>query len=52
MTAQSDKLNRFGFIVKQTANKLQIKDAVEKMYGVTVTGIRTMNYAGKIKKNA
>ena len=49
MSAQSEKLNRFGFVVDQRANKLQIKDAVEGMYGVAVESVNTMNYGGKRK---
>lgn len=49
MTVQGDKLNRYGFIVDRRANKLQIKSAVEKMYGVNVTDVNTMNYMGKAK---
>ena len=33
----SEKQNKFGFVVKPTANKLQIKAEVEARYGVTVT---------------
>lgn len=49
MTAQSDKYNRYGFYVNKTANKIQIKNAVEKMYSVTVVEVRTMNTPGKVK---
>ena len=49
MTVQGEKLNRYGFIVDREANKLQIKDAVEKAYGVTVADINTVNYHGKKK---
>ncbi|MDR2937408.1 MAG: 50S ribosomal protein L23 [Prevotellaceae bacterium] len=49
MTAQGDKLNRYGFVVEPCANKLEIKEAVEKMYGVKVEEINTMNYRGKTK---
>lgn len=49
MSAQSEKLNRFGFVVDQRANKLQIKDAVEGMYGVSVEAVNTMIYGGKRK---
>lgn len=45
-TGMSEKQNRFTFEVDTKANKLQIKDAVEKMYGVQVTDVRTMNYGG------
>ena len=49
MTKLTDKFNRYGFRVKEDANKLQIKDAVEKMYNVTVVKVNTMNYGGKKK---
>lgn len=49
MTEQSEKNNRYGFVVDREANKLEIKNAVEEMYGVTVDSINTMNYIGKIK---
>ncbi|MDR0510660.1 MAG: 50S ribosomal protein L23 [Rikenellaceae bacterium] len=49
MTVQGEKLNRYGFIVDPRANKLQIKSAVEQMYGVAVAEINTMNYMGKAK---
>ncbi|WP_372946394.1 50S ribosomal protein L23 [Muriicola sp.] len=44
MTADSELHNRYGFIVDPKANKLQIKDAVEGTYGVSVKKVRTMNY--------
>jgi large subunit ribosomal protein L23 len=47
MTAISEKLNRYGFLVDKRSNKLEVKTAVEKMYGVTVTDVNTMNYIGK-----
>ena len=49
MTAQGDKLNRYGFLVAKNANKLQIRKAVEDMYGVSVDSVNTMRYGGKIK---
>ncbi|MDR2936095.1 MAG: 50S ribosomal protein L23 [Rikenellaceae bacterium] len=49
MTIQGEKLNRYGFVVDPRANKLQIKSAVEAMYGVVVTEVNTANYAGKFK---
>ncbi|MGB3852070.1 MAG: 50S ribosomal protein L23 [Tunicatimonas sp.] len=39
----------YGFVVDKQANKLQIRDAVERTYGVTVDKVRTMNYQGKKK---
>lgn len=49
MTAISEKYNRYGFVVNKKANKLQIKKAVEELYGVTVSDINTMIYSGKRK---
>lgn len=49
MTSQGDSMNRYGFEVARSANKLEIKTAIEKMYGVTVEKVRTMNYGGKVK---
>ena len=47
LTAQGEKLNRYGFIVDRKANKLQIKNEVEKLYNVSVTDVNTVNYHGK-----
>lgn len=44
MTADSELNNRYGFLVDPKANKIQIKDAVEATYGVSVKKVRTMNY--------
>ena len=49
MTAETEKYNRYGFIVDKDANKLQIKSAVEQMYNVTVKDVNTINYHGKRK---
>ena len=50
MTAITEKMStRYGFIVDNTANKYQIKKAIEEMYGVQVNTINTMRYAGKSK---
>ncbi len=49
MTMQGEDLNRYGFIVDKRANKLQIKKAVEEMYGVSVDAVNTMRYLGKKK---
>lgn len=49
MNAQSEKMNRFGFIVDINANKIQIKKAVESLYNVSVDSVNTMRYAGKTK---
>ena len=49
MSTQAEKLNRYGFVVAKTANKLQIKNAVEAMYGVKVDSVNTQQYIGKVK---
>ena len=40
---------KYGFIVDIAANKLEIKAAVEKMYGVTVERVNTISLMGKHK---
>jgi large subunit ribosomal protein L23 len=49
-TAITEKMaNRVGFRVSPDANKLEIKAAIEEMYGVKVVKINTANYDGKRK---
>lgn len=40
---------KYGFIVDDGANKIEIKKAVEKMYGVNVESVKTLRYQGKVK---
>jgi len=47
MTNDSELNNRYGFVVDKNANKVEIKKAVEKIYGVSVEAVRTMNYPVK-----
>ena len=49
MSGQSEKMNRFGFVVHSEANKIEIKNAVEKAYNVNVVNVWTQNYIGKLK---
>jgi len=49
MTELGEKLNRYGFIVHREANKLQVKQAVEELYGVDVRAVNTIRYSGKVK---
>ncbi len=49
MTALTEAQNRFGFIVRPEANKLEIKREIEALYNVTVVEINTMRYSGKSK---
>jgi len=49
-THLTDNLNQVAFEVDQRANKLQIKQAVEKRFNVKVTQVRTMHFLGKLKR--
>ena len=46
-TSDAESKNRYTFSVDKKANKIQIKQAVEAAYGVTVEKVRTLNYAPK-----
>lgn len=48
-TRLTDKLNRYTFRVSPDANKFQIKDMVEKLYGVKVVNVNTYVVRGKNK---
>ena len=39
MTAAGEKFNRYGFQVVRTANKVEIKKAVEELYNVQVLDV-------------
>ncbi len=49
MTQLGDKFNRYGFRVEKSANKIEIKKAIETMYSVTVTDVNTLVVAPKRK---
>jgi large subunit ribosomal protein L23 len=42
--------NAYAFEVNRKANKAQIKNAVERLYSVTVTDVRTANLKGKPRR--
>lgn len=42
-TTDSEMLNRYSFVVNKSANKVEIKKAVEASYGVSVDKVRTIN---------
>lgn len=46
---QQEKLRRYAFKVNKKANKLEIKRAVEDMYGVSVEDVNTVVVPGKNK---
>ena len=41
---------QYAFIVARDANKLEIKNAVEKLFKVSVAQVNTMNYRGKARR--
>jgi large subunit ribosomal protein L23 len=45
-TMDSELNNRFAFVVDHNANKIEIKNEIERIYGVTVDSVRTMRYGG------
>jgi large subunit ribosomal protein L23 len=49
MSAEAEKFKRYGFVVVKSANKLEIKKAIEDMYGVKVDSVNTQQYVGKVK---
>ncbi|MEM6531402.1 MAG: 50S ribosomal protein L23 [Myxococcota bacterium] len=49
-SAISDRFNQVTFEVAIGANKYAIRDAVESLYGVKVTNVRTMIIPGKLKR--
>lgn len=49
MTDTTEVLNRYGFLVKYDANKIEIKEAIENLYGVNVQKVWTMRCIGKQK---
>ena len=46
----SEKQNKYVFRVRPRANKIQIKEAVEKLFQKNVIDVNTCNYAGKKKR--
>ncbi|RNC69366.1 MAG: 50S ribosomal protein L23 [Desulfuromonadales bacterium] len=49
-TLEKESKNVVSFVVSRDANKIEIKDAVEKLFKVAVADVNTVNMAGKIKR--
>jgi large subunit ribosomal protein L23 len=49
-TTEKDVKNVVAVIVNADANKIQIKQAAEKLFNVEVKAVRTINMAGKVKR--
>jgi large subunit ribosomal protein L23 len=45
-----EKRNQYGFKVARDATKAEIKEAVEKLFKVTVENVTTLNVKGKVKR--
>lgn len=50
ISRESEKLGKYGFRVHPSANKKQIKSAVEKVFNVHVTAVNTINNSGKWRR--
>ena len=50
-TLLQEENNDYVFKVSRKANKLEIKRAVEQLFGVKVTAVRTCNYDGKKRRD-
>jgi len=48
-TGQMEVESVYTFLVSKDANKIEIGQAVERIWDVTVEGVRTMRYAGKAR---
>jgi large subunit ribosomal protein L23 len=49
-TFEKEKLQTLTFKVARNANKIEIKDAVEKIFKVKVARVRTANFHGKVRR--
>ncbi len=47
----SDTTNTVAIVVDKSANKIEIKQAVENLFKVKVADVRTVNVAGKVKRS-
>ena len=50
MAIMKERENKYAFIVEKSANKVQIKNAIEKKFDVIVSKVATMNINGKLKQ--
>ena len=49
LSALGEKLNRYGFKVESKSNKIEIKKAIEALYGVNVEAVNTRKVPAKAK---
>jgi large subunit ribosomal protein L23 len=46
----SEERQTYTFIVAKDSNKIEIRHAVQSLFGVTVEDVRTANYPGKVRR--
>ena len=46
----AERENSYTFQVRQDANKVQVRDAIERLFNVRVLGVRTQNHIGKYRR--
>ena len=46
----AERENTYTFQVRADANKVQVRDAIERLFGVSVNAVRTQNYIGKFRR--
>jgi large subunit ribosomal protein L23 len=47
---QAEKHNQYTVVADRRANKIQIRNAVEELFKVTVTDVQTLNVRGKLRR--
>ena len=47
---EGNEIKKYSFEVPQSANKVEIKKAVEEIFGVKVQDVNTINVTGKLKR--
>lgn len=45
-----DRSGKYSFVVARDANKVEIADAIQKLFNVSVRDVRTMQYRGKERR--
>lgn len=48
--SNKETLNQYAFVVDRRANKVEIKEAVERLFKVKVGEVRTQNMRGKLRR--
>ena len=46
----AERENAYTFQVRPDANKVQVRDAIERIFNVGVAEVRTQNYMGKFRR--